>query len=380
MWLYLLIFAIVIVIYSETARKPRDISVLALCLGTLAVFVGISDMLGGYDRYIYGEVFDFIADIKGNYRKNGAFNYFGGEIGWTYLNIFISFFTKNRYIFILIITLITYFMLFISFKKHLSNYAFGLILFLGLWFFFSFTYLRQVLGASVVWLSIPYILKRDLKRFLIIVFIAYTIHNSAIIFVPLYFIPIKKFNRQTVIILSVVTLILGLSGFPSTLFDAYSSLSATTMERVNRNAIAETQGTRLAYLAEVLFFMYLILTNYKKFPNNRKTLLLLNMALTFCLILLLFIRSDNGGRLSWYFMIGLISTLTYVSHKKGNLPIAKLLIFVSLLLYLRIYISWQAYNNLYPYKTFFTNGHRTPDYSYENYEYDANYDKDKFYR
>ena len=31
-------------------------------MGALALFVGLADMFGGYDRYIYGEVFDSIAD------------------------------------------------------------------------------------------------------------------------------------------------------------------------------------------------------------------------------------------------------------------------------------------------------------------------------
>ena len=105
------------------------------------------------------------------------------------------------------------------------------------------------------------------------------------------------------------------------------------------------------------------------------------MALMFCAILLLFIRSENGGRIAWYYMIGVISTITYIVHRKRVNPmLSKTLIIVCLFLYVRIYNSWQTYNNLYPYKTFLTNGHRTPDYSYENYEYDENYDKDKFYR
>ena len=56
------------------------------------------------------------------------------------------------------------------------------------------------------------------------------------------------------------------------------------------------------------------------------------------------------------------------------------LIFVALLLYLRIFFAWQTYMNLYPYKTFLTNGHREGDPVWEQYEYDENYDKDKFYR
>jgi len=35
---------------------------------------------------------------------------------------------------------------------------------------------------------------------------------------------------------------------------------------------------------------------------------------------------------------------------------------------------------LSPYKTFFTNGHREGDYIYNIYEYDPQYDVDKFYK
>ena len=80
-------------------------------------------------------------------------------------------------------------------------------------------------------------------------------------------------------------------------------------------------------------------------------------------------------------MLGVISATTYVCtklEKKASLSIA--MIFVCLLLYIRIYNSWQIFLNLYPYKTFLTNGYRKGDYSWENYEYDHNYDQNKMYR
>ena len=45
-----------------------------------------------------------------------------------------------------------------------------------------------------------------------------------------------------------------------------------------------------------------------------------------------------------------------------------------------MYNNWQDYLNLYPYKTFLTNGYRQGDYSHKHYEYDARYDTDKLYR
>ena len=57
--------------------------------------------------------------------------------------------------------------------------------------------------------------------------------------------------------------------------------------------------------------------------------------------------------------------------------IAPLSLLISVFLYFRILILWGVL--LYPYKSFFTNGHRDYDPVYEQYEYDVRYDIDKFY-
>jgi hypothetical protein len=65
MWLYLIIFFIPVLafLYKKTVvyGKPAEglensLTFLFLFFMFLMIFVGISDMLGGYDRYIYGEL------------------------------------------------------------------------------------------------------------------------------------------------------------------------------------------------------------------------------------------------------------------------------------------------------------------------------------
>lgn len=382
MWLYLIIFFVPILFYvliGDTAQKKNSF-LLFIYLFFLAFFVGISDMLGGYDRYIYGEVFDRIADVTtagGSYTDCKVFYFFNGEWGYSLLNVLISQYTANRYIFILSITLIIYTLLFIDIKRYTSNYPFALMLFMGLWFFFSFTYLRQVLGATVVWLGIRYIAERKLVPFLIICVIGYSIHNSALIFVPMYFVPIRRFSSSQVIAVMIIALLVGLSPIPNSLFNAYSDISAEA-----RNNLYDSSGAfRVEYFLEAVFFLFVILSNYRNISPSRLNIVLLNMALVFCAILLVFIRSDNGGRLSWYYMIGLIATITNIStasYSRSYIPV--LMMVLCLGLYIRIYTSWNVYLNLYPYKTFLTNGYREGDYSWINYEYDHNYDTDKLYR
>ncbi len=296
MWLYLLIFFIPVFFFLSTnPGRNQHSSFLFLFLLGLSLFVGFSDMFGGYDRYIYGEIFDNIADvttIKGDYSDSLYYYSYSSEVGYTFLNVLISFFTENRYIFILIVTLIIYTCLFISLRKYTENYPLAVVLFMGLWFFFTFTYLRQVLAATIVWLSIQYVVERKFWKFLVVFLIGFSMHNSAIIFFPLYFIPLKKFSPKLIVGVMLFLLLLGLSPLPNSLFEVYES-SSIVERHAEYNA---SGGLRVAYILEAFFFLYLILKNYKNIPNDKQHVVLLNMALVFCGILLLFVRSENGGR------------------------------------------------------------------------------------
>lgn len=381
MILYLLIFFIPIIIYySNEQQYSYSVKFLILYISLLCVFVGIADMLGGYDRYIYAELFDDVANnihLDRTILRSGIFQQYPKELGYDFLNVLIGIITTNRYIFILILTIIIYSLTFISFKRYMTNYPFALMVFMALMFFFTFTYLRQILGVSILWLSIKYLLNRKFWKFTLVVFIAFLFHNSAIIFLPVYFIPIKKFSMTQILTVMLLCFVVGLTGLTNALFDAFGGLSGAE-ERTSMYA-EDTSGFRIAYMIEAVFFLYFILRNYKLIPNDKTRIVLFNMSLIFCAVLLFFIKSENGGRLSWFFMIGLISTVTYIlTSSKQNFRSSIFMMLVCAFLYIRILTSWGIL--LYPYKTFFTNGSREGDFIYEHYEYDQGYANDKFYR
>lgn len=381
MAIYYIIFFVAVLIYYINEGRERKVSrigqlwMLALMLAFLAVFVGLGDMLGGYDRYIYAELSDDAADVVEAHQlimTAQIFTQYPNEWGYGWYNILMGCITPNRYIFILITTIIIYCLLFQSIKKYCNNYPFAVILFLGLWFFFTFTYLRQCLGATICWLGIQYVAKRDLKRFLLVWFIAFTFHNSAIIFLPFYFIPVRKYSRRTVLIIMVAMLVLGLTGVPGALFDAYGEVDEERAE-----VVANETGFRIAYILEAAFFLYFILSKYNEIPDKKLNIVLLNMSLVFCAILLFFIRNENGGRLSWYYEMGILATVTYIStHLYFDKHRALLMIVLCFFLFARLFRGIQ----LVPYKTFLTEGVREGDIIWQNYEYDHIYDNDKLYR
>lgn len=345
----------------------------------LALFVGLSDMLGGYDRYIYGELFDNLADqLKaGTPIISSAINQaYSTEFGYIGFNWAIAHITGNRYIFIFLYTICMYAIILHSFRKYAKNYSLASILFLALVFFFSFTYLRQMFAAAVIGLSIRYIIERKFLKYCAIILAAFSFHNSAIIFFPMYFIANRKYSKAHILLLMSVCFVIGVSGITSSLYNLFDDISTRTA-----HADYAVQGdARIAYILEAGFFFFFLIKSYRHLPNTKQSIVLYNIALAFCVILLLFIRSENGGRLSWYFLYGLIFSLAQLSTTNygKKIKMSLQLSIVSFVLFLRILTSWGVL--LYPYKTFFTNGHRENDYIFERYEYDYNYDKDKFYK
>ena len=381
MYLYFIVFFLVVFAIHFADEYPhRSKQILFLSFMMLALFVGLSDMLGGYDRYIYASLFDDIADITrvgGNYKDASIFTLYSSEIGYIGSNILISFITSNRYVFILLYTFIIYYLFYLSLKEYCVNYTFGMILFMSLMFFFTFTYLRQMVGVGFAWFAIRYVYKKELYKFIICVLVAASFHNSAIILVPLYFLPIKRFSQRSIIIIMSLCLALGLSGGPSALFSLYGDV--TDMQYRTDSYAEQEIGFRYEYIIEALVFLYFILKYYSLIPTTKKNIVLLNTSLGFCAILLLFVLSLNGGRLGWYYLIGIISTLSLIAKNvKRDSSTNRVIFIICLLLFFRILYYWGFL--LSPYKTFLTNGVRDYDPVYETYEYDENYSKDKFYR
>lgn len=384
MYIYIIIFLLALVYYAVS----KDISCrsklpLAIYLSGLALFVGCADMLGGYDRYIYGEVFDQLAIMTqagGDVTLSAGYSMFSTEWGFLMFNQLVGFISLNRYVFIFIATCIVYTLLFISIKRYCRNYPFAVIVFLGLWFFFTFTYLRQVMAATIGWLAIKYVIDRKPIQFFLIVFIAFTFHNSAIVLAPLYFVPARKFDPVFVFFVLVGALAIGMGNLLSDLVAESDAFVDAARAEQNANYIEE--GTfRVEYFIEAILFAGLLIWKYDAFDEkNRKEIVLLNMALVFCAILLVFVRSENGGRIAWHYLMGIIASVTHLAtspqHKTSALTGALVIMFG--ILFLRIVFVWGTL--LSPYKTFFTDGHREGDKIYRIYEYDSQYDIDKFYK
>lgn len=375
---YIILFVITTILawfYSGNTKVSKSLF-FSFCL-SVGLFVGLADMLGGYDRYIYSEVFQ---DMHENVTKGVLFSeeflyFFGKEPVYGLINDFIAFFTPNRYIFILVYTLFLYIVYAANFYRYTKNPFFALLIFEGLMFFFTFTYLRQVLAAGVIWLSIPYVAQRNSKKYFLFVILATLIHNSAAYMILLYFIPRRKFDKKYIVLFMLALLIIGVSGITKFIF----SISGDFVNNARIAGYADTaeMGFRIEYVIEATLFLSILLLNYRIIDEDAFSLTLANVYLMFCGVLLFFCKSSDGGRIAWYCLIGVIVILERLCRPKSAVQLKSFITIMSFVLFYRILSAWGIL--LYPYKTFLTPGIRQGDFIEESYEYDHTYDKDKLY-
>ena len=383
MFVYFLILIVAFVYYvlAHETNKSNSPLLLGVFFLYCALFIGLGDMIGGYDRYIYGEMFDSIADATDSGRDYSRLLFLvnGREYGYFLWEILVSQLTANRYIFILFSSLLMYFLYYKAFRKYIDDYPLAAIIFLGLFFYFSITYMRQALAVGIAWQGIKYLYERKAIKFFLIVALAYSFHNSALVFAVAYFIPIKKYSKKTILYFLMLCLLVGMRSIPTILIASAGDTQGMA-ERTGKYQ-DDMSGFRIEYIIEAIFFIWFFFKNYAFFDNkHKKHLIFLNLSIIFCGILLVFIRFGQGGRFGWYFFFGLIYTLTTLASQSRlftfNKPVVMLL---SILLYVRITLSWAF--NLTPYKTFLTPGVPSGDsWIHDMFEYDERYTNDKFVR
>lgn len=379
---YYLIFAISLIYYFIQSRQRIPSSNLFFSLMLIiALFIGLGDMIGGYDRYIYGEAFDSIADEMRGERKLLRLFYLvnGNEYGYFVWQVIVSIFTPNRYVFILLTTLTIYLLFFRVMKKYMLDYPLAVVLLMGMLFYFSMTYLREVFGVAIFWQGIRYIWERKLWKYMLVVLLAASFHTSILIVLLFYFIPLKRYSKKSIIALLLICLLIGLTSIPNEIVvyaGDFTGKSAGGEFGFNE----QDQGFRIEYVLEVLFFIWLIFKSYDKIDMDKRTLTFLNMTIGLCLILLFFMRFGQGGRLVWPLYIGVFYMIPYsISKNKSSVLLNPMVLVLFTLLFARITIAWESL--IVPYKTFLTDGIPAGDGTiFNENEYDLGYVNNKFYR
>jgi|GEM_PF-464603 membrane protein len=241
--------AVVIGIFALQEDGERTSQVTTRFYISLFLFllvVGLRYMHGDYRSYLMG--YNTGIDV-------------GGDPGYYELQLFFSRQGVSFQFFVFILTLVSVFALRQTFRMNFwPNIGFTIIL--GKIFtLYAMSGIRQYLAMVVCWWAISELLIYKRKYvFLIMVLLAYTLHGSAIIILPVYFFRKRKFTFFTACIIMIIAIIGG--SFSMSFFSQASGMNDFIDERfagyVYESRIGGEAMNALNYVENFLFLFLAI--------------------------------------------------------------------------------------------------------------------------
>lgn len=218
MMIYLYVLFYVFALFAESLNYKRQNQLLLVICVILAIGAGCRNMIWP-DTMVYVMGFNDHTSSIWEYNFNDhPFGY--SEKGFYFIGVIVKTFTSDATIYLLAVSFLTFFFLFLDFKKYALYPFLGMCAYLARFFTGrNLIQIRAGLAYAIIILGIRYITKRDWKRYFAIVFVAYWFHRSAIIAVPLYFISYINFKKWHVVLVTAIAFIIG--GFFSGLLQNY---------------------------------------------------------------------------------------------------------------------------------------------------------------
>ena len=304
--------------------KPNKIFVF-LVMATLVIVSGLRVNIG--DTYVY------IA----SYEKNDLtweLVSSGEDIGFGILQMILQSFSKDPQFMIFTMALITNVLIVLVFYNYSRIFELSTYIYItGGTYLVSMNGIRQVLAASICFIAIKYLLNRNFFKYALLIALASTIHFSALIMLPVYFLVyFKAWSKYTFLMIGAsAAIVFSFETFTSILFSAledtqYSEYSA--FDEGGANII------RVVVSAAPLFLAYIGKDKLRKaFP---KIDYIVNMSILGFLFMIISTQSWIFARVSIYFnlyQLILVSWILESFTKKDQ----KFLYYCIIFLYLAYY-------------------------------------------
>ncbi|MBU7593525.1 EpsG family protein [Metabacillus halosaccharovorans] len=183
-----------------------------LAIATLVLVSGLRNNIG--DTYFY---------IKSYEDKDFTWEYIvaNKDPGFGILQMLLQTISKDPQLLIFITALITNILIGITLYKYsrMIELSFYVYITAGM-FTVSMNGIRQFLAASIIFIATKYILNGDFKKYALLVILASTIHQSALILIPIYFIVRREAWTKVTFLLFVLAIVIvfGFNQFSEMLF------------------------------------------------------------------------------------------------------------------------------------------------------------------
>lgn len=353
MYIYfsVLIFAWLISYFADKRDNKRLLMVVVLLVSGLA---GLRSSSVGTDTITYARLITYI--------MSGSSSYFIEEPGFVFLVKTIGGISKNINFVFFVIALITNALIlfrFWSLKKYVS-FSTMTSLYFAMYYPQTMNIMRQFLAISIVFSATYFLEKKSYIKFLLFVFLATTIHQSA--YISIFMLPISYYylNRKTVKRFLLVLM---------------SCMCVPVFYMITQDMIQESylylldlrqSGWNIVVIIKVVFFFLYYFASYRVYKNieiyeiseNTESTVLYDLqkrkiaiVIYFIGLVLLIVGSlfDQGERISYYYTFcGIPIAALAVKDNRYRQLFALAIVFV-IGFYSIVKICIQGYCGIYPY-------------------------------
>lgn len=160
-------------------------------------------MCGFRDPFLYHDNDVYYEYFKGDYLANGE-----GTInfGYFFFNILVSSLTSKFQVFCFIISFVVIWSYSRTILKYSPYIGLSLLLYFLINYYPSYFLLRQYMAMPFVFLAYKYVIKREQKKYLICVLLAFSMHSMAICVLPLYYLYGIKYSKRNFILIMAGTI------------------------------------------------------------------------------------------------------------------------------------------------------------------------------
>lgn len=204
---------------------------------------------------------------------------------------------------ILYISIITYYVYFYS-----KSPCFSYIIFIAFGYFtFSMSTIRQTIAMSITMIAFIFALKKKIIPFIITVLLASSIHTTAIIFLPAYFVTKFKVNKQSILFFILLSITLIVMKQPIiTVLNEYARLSYESV----------ATGGNMMYIFFIITALLGLIFNKQMYEGSKKNNPFLCMMLITVAIFPIAKFNPAVFRLHYYYSIFMI---IYIPNMLANI-------------------------------------------------------------
>lgn len=217
------------------------------------------------------------------------------ELGFQYLMIVLNRITDNSQSLLVTLGGLTVISLYCFIKQTARNWCLALYFFICLGFFqFVMTGIRQSMAIEIMLLAYPFIKKRKIVLYMMMVALAFLFHKSAIVCAPMYLIANMKINKRNTVLMVVSMTIL---------FIFSEKLLLTASDLMNYDYGIERTDNGFVFLFIVLLITYFAHRNKKNLlARSPETKHQFNSNYVSVILWIVRMVSRTVERLSLYFM------------------------------------------------------------------------------